>query len=287
VSNLELFDKIEELRHIKSLISNFIDASPSPDGRMRTSYSFVETGRLSSHEDELEEGTHLQNIPMYLRRMFVADSGKLMLEADKSQGEARIIAWLAHEERMKSAFRAGVDIHQFNADNLGCDRQFAKTRTHGWNYGLGAKSKEEEEARDRYFRAYPMILIWQNGVKEEVEKSRVLVNPFGRRRMFFQRKGNSLAQEAWAYMGQSTLVDDVNRSLISLFYRGEPRLEILHQNHDSVVAQCKEEDRRWAIALMKEELEQPFICGGEVLTIPVEIKVGRNWEEMEKIKCVS
>ena len=142
-------------------------------------------------------------------------------------------------------------------------------------------------AQKRYFEAFPNILSWQAKVRKEVKKTRVLTNPFGRRRVFFDRMGEDLFREAYAFVPQSTLVDDVNKGLIELFYKGEPGLEILTQTHDSVLVQVKLEDVSWAIKLMKDCLEQPFLCGGELLTVPVEIKAGENWGEMKNPSIVA
>ena len=116
----DLLDKILELRHINTILSNFIDVDISKDSRLHTSFSLVETGRLSSHEDELGKGMHLQNIPgvqssseeevkfhTNVRKIFIADEGKVLIEADKKQGEAMIVAWLASELRMKEVFKSG------------------------------------------------------------------------------------------------------------------------------------------------------------------------------------
>lgn len=286
-----LLNQIIELRHLKTVKSNFLDIEVDKDNRIRTSYSIVETGRLASHEDELGEGTHLQNVPLEVRNMFIADEGKLLVEADKKQGEVMIVAWLAREERMKEAFKSGVDIHQFNADNLKMTRKMAKTYTHGWDYGR----KKEPEAREKYFIIYPGILRWQKEIRLELMKSKSLTNSFGRKRIFFGRlqykweggkvvdlEENDTVREAYAYNPQSTLVDDLNRGLIELFYKGEPKIQILHQGHDSVLGQVEENEVGWATKLMKECLVKPFICGGDKLTIPIEIKVGKNWGEMKE-----
>ena len=309
----ELLDKILELRHIETLLSNFINVDIE-DERIYTSYSLVETGRLSSHEDELGRGSHLQNVPgsnvsteeekqfhVNVRKIFVADEGKVLIEADKKQGEVMIVAWLANELRMKEVFKSGGDIHRKNAgyifrkseDSVSSnERYLAKRMVHASNYGMGSDTmaaycgmskNEAQVAQKRYFEAFPNILSWQSKVREEVKKTRVLTNPFGRRRVFFDRMGEDLFREAYAFVPQSTLVDDVNKGLIELFYKGEPRLEILTQTHDSVLVQVKLEDVSWAIKLMKDCLEQPFLCGGELLTVPVEIKVGENWGEMKNV----
>ena len=310
----ELLDKILELRHIETLLSNFINVDIE-DERIYTSYSLVETGRLSSHEDELGRGSHLQNVPgsnvsteeekqfhVNVRKIFVADEGKVLIEADKKQGEVMIVAWLANELRMKEVFKSGGDIHRKNAGYIfrksedsvtSNERYLAKRMVHASNYGMGSNTmaaycgmskNEAQVAQKRYFEAFPNILSWQSKVREEVKKTRVLTNPFGRRRVFFDRMGKDLFKEAYAFVPQSTLVDDVNKGTIELFYKGEPRLEILTQTHDSVLVQVKPEDVGWAIKLMKDCLEQPFLCGGELLTIPVEVKTGLSWGELKEWK---
>jgi DNA polymerase-1 len=294
----ELLDAIIELRHLQTLMSNFLSAPVDADRRVRTSFSLVETGRLSSHEDELGSGTHLQNMPTQLRGMFVADEGMTLVEADKKQGEAMIVAWLAEDESMKDVFRKGGDVHRINAsyifgkreeDVTAEERYLAKRMVHASNYLMGINTmaaycnmlrEEARAAQEAYFASFPKIRVWQNRVKEEVFKRRVLINPFGRRRIFFERLGDELWREALAFLPQSTLVDDVNRGLVEFFYKAEPEIQILHQGHDSVLVQCKHSDLSMTINLLKECFERPFLCGGDVLTIPVEIKRGDNWKEM-------
>ncbi len=300
MNKLDILDKIIELRHTETLINSFINIEVDANSRVHTSYKLLETGRLASSEDELGRGTHLQNIPgptardeesekyhVNIRRMYIADEGKVLIEADKKQGENRIVAWLAEETQMKEAFVKGLDFHMENAKRIfktptpsASQRQFAKTRTHGWDYLLQAKNDQERVARDAYFNAYPRLRLWQERVSREVSKSRRLTNPFGRTRLFFDKVGPKLFQEAIAFLPQSTLVDDVNRSMIELFYRGEPYLELLTQTHDSLLWQVKPNLVKWAVKLIKEFMQIPFICGGEQLTIPVEIKVGKNWGEI-------
>ncbi len=304
MNKVETLDKIIELRHIETLISSFVNTELDSESRVHTSFSLKETGRLASSEDELGRGTHLQNIPgetardeesekyhVNIRKMYIADEGKVLIEADKKQGENRIVAWLAEETRMKEAFLRGLDFHLENAKRIFntqspsmSQRSFAKTRTHGWDYLLQPKNEAERVAREAYFNAYPRLKLWQDRVSREVAQVHKLTNPFGRVRSFFDKSGPKLYQEAIAFLPQSTLVDDVNRSMIELFYRGEPYLELLHQLHDSLLWQVKPEFLKWAVSLIKEFMQLPFICGGSILTIPVEIKVGKNWGEMKEYK---
>ena len=296
----EILNKIIELRHIRTLLSNFIEVDISEDNRIYTSFSIVETGRFSSHEDETGGGTHLQNIPPEVRKIFISDDGMKLVEADKSQGEVRIVAWLAREERMKEVFKYGGDIHKKNASYIfGCNidnvttgqRYLAKRMVHASNYGMGINTmatycgiskREAEIAQKKYFDAFPRIKVWQNEIIGEVGKMRSLTNPFGRKRIFFDRMSDNLYREAFAFIPQSTLVDDLNRGMIELFMRGEPRLQILHQGHDSLLWQTH--DVEWSIELARDCLEQEFVCGGDVLKIPVEFKVGENWGTMHEYK---
>ena len=312
----DLLDKILELRHINTILSNFIDVDISKDSRLHTSFSLVETGRLSSHEDELGKGMHLQNIPgssqssseeevkfhTNVRKILIADEGKVLIEADKKQGEAMIVAWLASELRMKEVFKSGGDIHRKNAGYIfrksedsvtSNERYLAKRMVHASNYGMGSNTmaaycrmsrNEAQVAQKRYFEAFPNILSWQAKVRKEVKKTRVLTNPFGRRRVFFDRMGEDLFREAYAFVPQSTLVDDVNRSMIQIFCIAEPELQLLHQGHDSLLFQVVKSKVDWAIGVIRKNFELPFVCREDILTIPVEVKVGENWGEMKEVK---
>ena len=301
MNKAEILDKILHLRHIDTLLSNFIDIDIGSDSRVYTSYSFVETGRLASAEDELGRGSHLQNIPSQVRRMYIADEGKLLVEADKKQGEAMIVAWLADETRMKEVFKSGGDVHKRNASYIfnkpesaitSEERYLAKRMVHATNYGMSTNTMaiycniselDAKKAQSAYFAAFPRILTWQREVREQVSKTSILTNCFGRRRIFFERVGEELFREAYAYNPQSTLVDDVNRSMVEIFFRGEPELQLLHQGHDSLLWQVDTQKASWAVGLIKKYMELPFFCGSEMIAIPVEIKVGRSWGELENV----
>lgn len=312
MNKAEMLDAILELRHIDTIISNFIDIDITAEGRVHTRFSLVETGRLSSHEDELGKGSHLQNVPgasvsngdqyhVNVRKMFIPDEGNVLIEADKKQGEVMIVAWLANDVRMKEVFKTGGDIHRRNASYIfkkdeaaisSSERYLAKRMVHASNYGMGINTmatycnisrSEAQECQKMYFDAFPSIATWQWKVREEVKKTRVLTNPFGRRRIFFDRMSDELFREAYAFVPQSTLVDDVNRSMIEMFMMYEPKLQLLHQGHDSLLWQTDKKWVEWIIPKIKHGFELPFLCGGEMLKIPVDIKTGVNWGEMKDV----
>jgi len=307
----EVLSDILEFRRLSTLEDNFMKAEVAPD-RFHTSFSFTETGRLSSHESELEEGTHLQNVPPSVRRIFIADEGMTLVEVDKSQAEARVVAWLSGDERMKEVFRSGGDIHKRVAsmifgkreeDVTSEERSLAKRMVHATNYCQGTNTMAEfcgvsvgeaRKLRERYFATFPGVLRWQRRVAETLMKrGRTLLNPFGRRRLFLGRMAvnretgepelNDTVREAIAFLPQSTVVDDVNMGMTDLFYMMEGEMEVLHQVHDSILVQVKDEVVEEWVRRVKRVMEREIWVEGERVVIPVEVKVGKNWGEMKKV----
>ncbi|KKL20111.1 hypothetical protein LCGC14_2458750, partial [marine sediment metagenome] len=281
------------------------------DGRMRCSYVIggTETGRLSSRKSVFGTGSNLQNVPPGVcRRMFVPDKGKVFLQPDLSQAEARVVAYLAEETSMIGVFDRGEDIHQLTADTLPKDfvpsgsaylnvdnpkRLFAKKHVHAFNYGEYTKAFAEragipillaETIRGKYFDTFPNIRAWQLRIQSELGKSKTMTTPLGRKRTFFGRWGEQLFREAYAYVPQSVVGDVLNYAMIRL-YRDVPEIEFMLQIHDAFVIQCTNHSSviQARIGQIREAFNIPIsICGRE-LVIPIEIKVGDNWEDMEKI----
>lgn len=158
------------------------------------------------------------------------------------------------------------------------------------NYGMGARTfaatagiSQGQATRllNQYFATYPRIKLWQIQVRSTLEKSRVLVTPFGRRRAFFNRWSDSVLKEGLAYLPQSTVADITNQGLLNLYRRGH---EILLQVHDSVVLQCSDSQVGQVVEEVRECMTVPVEINGAMLTIPVDVKVGKNWKELVKWK---
>jgi DNA polymerase-1 len=277
------------MRGIRKLKSSYLDVKYDEDGRMRCSYNpaGTTTGRLSSSKTIFGAGLNLQTVPKKARGFFVADPGHTLMEVDLSQAEARVVALLAGDPAMLGVFQSGGDIHQLTADRVGCDRQVAKTLNHASNYGLGSNKmslmlsctkKEAEDLMNKYHLIYPGIKsVFQQGVEDELRRTRTLVNLFGRKRFFMDRWDNNLLRAGYSFIPQSTVADLTNRGLRRL-YRSN-RFDLLAQVHDSVLMQMKDPGPP-DYAFIRKCMEEPLEYRGRQLVIPAEVKVGPNWRDM-------
>ncbi len=308
----ELYDKhkipalrtILEIRERKKIYSTYLEVKLDEDKRIRCAYQITgtETGRLSSNQTARGTGTNLQNIPGGLvKSLFTADPGCVLINADLSQAEARVVAHLSGDERLIRVFDSGGDIHRKNAANIfnkkeeditDDERQMAKRVVHASNYGMGPRTfaqqtgLPESEARRllaQYFATYPRIKLWHMQIKAQLQKSKVLTTPLGRKRIFFNKWTDQQFKEGLAYIPQSTVADVVNQGLIELYKEG---VELLLQVHDSVVAQCGEDVGvvGKTVELIKRCMTRPIEINGKILVIPVDVKVGKNWDKMDKYK---
>ena len=253
--------------------------------------------------------TNLQNIPRGVcRKMFVADEGKVLVSADLCQAELRVVAYLAEEDHMIAAFEQGKDIHQLNADNLPTGwmphgqaylnhpnprRLFAKKHGHAFDYGEGIRAfathadlsvAEASLIYNKYFSSYPRILLWQQQVVAGLRRGRVMTTPFGRRREFYWIWGQQLFMEAYAYVPQSTVADVLNIALVKMQkkieWSGED-IQLLLQVHDSMILQCWPSLVPVVVEWMKDAFDIPIKMQSHTFTIPFDVKVGNNWEELE------
>lgn len=306
-SNNPVLGIILEIRGIVKLLGTYVRATLEADNTICCSYKIpgTETGRLSCKKSIYDRGTNLQNIPRdpVIRSMFIAEPGTILVNADLSQAEARIVAYVAREDRMINVFRTGEDIHRYNAgiifskeakDVLPSERQIAKNRVHGANYRIGpAKAAKlagttEDKAREdlnKYKSRFPMLELWWRKVEEKVGKTRIMNNYFSRKRMFFGRWGHELVNEAIAYYPQSTVGDLLNLGIVRAYPNTPIGWKWLLQNHDSVLIQVPEDTdhmhlRKW----FSHYFQIPLTIHGETFIIPVDIKVGKDWGTMKDIK---
>lgn len=301
----EAIQTVIKIREKSKILGTYLDVKLDEDKRIRCGYLITgtETGRLSSRATARGTGTNLQNIPPgVIRTLFVPDDGKVFINADLSQAEARVVAYLANESRLINVFAQGGDIHRKNAANIfgvteadvtDNQRQLAKRVVHASNYGMGpltfAKTAgipaaDAKRLLNQYFATYPGIANWQNALKAEVQKKRYLITPLGRKRIFYNQWAESLYKEGLAYIPQSTVADIVNQGLVELWRRrGEVEgLDILLQVHDSILIQVPKEALQKGKELIKACLTRPIEINGKVLIIPVDLKFGENWEDLKK-----
>jgi DNA polymerase-1 len=308
-----IIDLILEQRTLAKLQSTYVDALPGlvnpQTGRVHTNYNQIgiSTGRLSSNSP------NLQNIPIRteqgreIRRAFVAESGHRLISADYSQVELRILAHIAQDEGLLRAFAHDEDIHASTAAAvLGVpidqvdkyQRRIAKTVNFGLIYGqtafglAQATGMSRDEARvfiETYFDKYPGIKRYIDETKKMAVEQGYVETLLGRRRDFSkltEMQGPQRAaaeREAINMPIQGTAADIIKQAMIELHARlraQQLRSRLLLQVHDELVLEAPEEEVDATARLTREVMTSAF-----ELSVPlkVEVEVGQNWLEMEKV----
>lgn len=143
-----------------------------------------------------------------------------------------------------------------------------------------------KKAGELWFTKYPGIQEWWNWIDNEVETKRELVTPYGRRRQFFGFMSEHLKKEATAYVPQSTSVDYLNKGMLRVYDEMVTKsafdLELLHQNHDSILVQYPIHHRNSVHSEVISRLESTIEINGHQVTIPVESSYGQNWGDYHK-----
>lgn len=308
---------VQDIRSVRKLLSTYIRAEIDEDNRMRceyviagskkktTAFGGTVTGRLSSRESIFGSGTNLQNIPRgeMVRNLFIPDEGYIFVNADLSQAEARVVAYLAEEERLQAIFEQGGDVHKRNASLIfqkplesisDKERELGKTLVHAANYGIGVRKfaktigQSEDRAREllnTYFAIYPRIKRWHAEVQETLRKTRVLTTPLGRKRMFFGRMNDDLLREAIAYVPQSTVGDILNDGLVRASKNPPDEWYFILQNHDAILMQLPDYTPPMMIhKFIHHYFERPIKINRHMITIPVDIKIGKKWGQLSKLE---
>ncbi len=318
------FEAILSIRSHTKTLGTYLKV-PLKEGRIHTSYniggsvkikdkagtiqikSAPETGRLSSSESIIVgSGTNLQNQPKSVRKLFLPDPGYKLVEADLSQAEARVVAYLTQDERLLEIFKSGKDIHTLNASRIFKkpyeevteeERFFGKKHCHALNYKEGPKTfaamtglpyGEAVIIRNSFYDAAPRIQKWHMEVESHVDKFRRMETPFGRKRQFHGRRGDDRVRKAIAYVPQSTVADLLNLALIQLDKEiKECHLDwhLLLQVHDSMVFQVPYKTLIEHITLVLDRcFNIPIKIHNRTLLIPYDVKVGMDWGHMEEVE---
>lgn len=311
----EVVDRILEHRELSKLKSTYVDALPSAvdpqTGRVHTSYSQTGavTGRLSS------SNPNLQNIPIRteegrrVRNGFVAAAGNVLLSVDYSQIELRIVAHMAGDQAMLSAFRHGQDIHATTAaaiysiplDAVTKDmRRHAKAINFGLIYGMSAFGltrstdltlAEAEEFVKAYFKQFPGVKSYLDGIRKLAAEQGYVETLLGRRRYFPMLKSatnvnlkNREEREAINAPIQGTAADIMKLAMLKLPLALEHaglRGKMLLQVHDEVVLECPQGELAQTTRVVREAMESAY-----PLSIPLatDARWGVRWGEMQAVQ---
>ena len=303
--------KIIEYREISKLKSTYVDALPKliypGTGRLHTSYSqtTAATGRLSSSDP------NLQNIPVRtelgreIRAAFVADKGKILLSADYSQIELRVMAHFSGDPVLTDAFRNGEDIHARTAQEVfgvgpmaqnAEHRRAAKAINFGIIYGLsafglaqqlGIGQKEAAQFINAYFTRYRGVKEFLEKILAETRKTGVAKTLFGRIRPIPEINSPQAQLRSFAERTalnsplQGTAADLIKLAMINIDRRlASEKFEakMILQVHDELLFEAPPKEKSKLEKLVREEME-----GVHKLTVPlvVEICSGPNWRDLD------
>jgi DNA polymerase-1 len=297
-----------EWREISKLKGTYVDALPlaiAADGRIHTRYdqAVAATGRLSSN------APNLQNIPVRteagraIRRAFVAPPGRVLVAADYSQIELRLLAHLSGDEALLETFRRGEDIHRATAAKIfgvtlsavtPDQRRGAKTINFGVLYGmgpfalatqLGVPRGEAKEFIAAYFERFPRIRACLDSILEKARATGGTETIFGRVRPIpglHDRNHNVRANAERMAMNapfQGAAADLIKIAMLRLdaaLAREIPEARLLLQVHDELVLECPE-----ALAEKTASLAKTTMEGAAMLSVPLTVEVGQghNWAQ--------
>jgi len=320
----KIVDEILEHRELAKLKSTYIDALPGligKDGRLHTQYDQLgtATGRLSS------KNPNLQNIPVktelgnQIRKAFVAERGFLLLAADYSQLELRIVASLAHDKKMTEILKKGEDIHTATAAEVfqmapeavtPKMRKSAKALNFGVIYGMSihgfaeAAGIEFEKAKifvKKYFEEFNGVAKYIEETKKTVAEKGYAETLFGRKRFLPEINSSAWDLRAAAeraainFPVQGTAADLVKMAMVRVANSIWPiadskenghkplaiSYKLLLQVHDELVFEVAKDHENETAARIREIMENIYELAAP---LKVDIEVGLNWGELEKWK---
>ena len=303
--------KVIEYREIAKLKSTYVDALPKlihPEtGRLHTSFSQTgtATGRLSSSDPNLQNIPVRSELGREIRAAFVAEKGNILLSADYSQIELRIMAHLSKDPVLVEAFRNGEDIHARTAQEVFGVGPLAQTAEHrraakainfGIIYGLsafglaqqlGIGQKEAAQFINAYFTRYRGVKQYLDNVLVETRKTSMAKTLFGRIRPIPEiispqmQLRNFAERTALNSPLQGTAADLIKLAMIAIddrLRKEKLTARMILQVHDELLFEAPAKERQALERLVKEEME-----GVHQLAVPlvVEIGVGPNWRDLD------
>ncbi len=309
-----VIDMIAEYRELTKLRSTYIEALPKlinpHTGRVHTSYNqtITATGRLSSSDP------NLQNIPIRttlgkkIRGSFIAEKNHLLLSADYSQIELRVVAHLSGDTNLIRAFQEGQDIHRTTAafifdvpfSKVDSDmRRKAKEVNFGVLYGMGPfglaertgiSRMEAKQFIERYFKRFPKMKQFTDNIITQARQQGYVETLFGRKRYLpdinsgVAQVRNAAERAAINLPVQGTSADIMKLAMIAVWQNicsKNSAIKMLLQVHDELVFEVPAEQTDTAAALIKKEMENVA-----KLSVPlvVDVKMGKNWLDMKEME---
>ena len=307
-------EKLLEFREFSKLKSTYVDALPAlidaRTGKVHTSFNqtVTATGRLSS------SGPNLQNIPIKteegrkIRKAFIpSGKGNVLISADYSQIELRILAHLSEDENLIKAFKGGCDIHSYTAslvfgvkekDVTTEMRGMAKTVNFGIVYGmspyglsqsLNIEVDKAKEFIDSYFERYPGVKVYMEGLIAGARENGFVTTILGRRRYIPEINSSDVRMKQFAERTaintpiQGSAADVIKVAMLEIHEKLAMKklgTRMILQVHDELVFDAPKDEVKEAVAIVRHGMENVL-----KLKVPIEahIESGKNWLEMEGV----
>ena len=277
----------------------------APDGRIHTSFQMTvtATGRLSSTEPNLQNIPTRTQLGSEFRRMFVPADGCVLVDADYSQIELRLLAHIADDEAMKQAFLTGEDIHTVTAAQVfgvPSDQVTKQMRSHakavnfGIVYGISAFSLaqdigvpvyEAKEYIETYFERFPGIRRYMDEVVAQAKERGYVETLMHRRRALPELAASNFNTRSFGERVarnmpiQGTAADVIKLAMVRVderLHKENLKAKLILQVHDELIVECPEEEKETVARLLTEEME-----GAVHLSVPLtaEAHWGKNWLE--------
>lgn len=297
---------IREYREYTKLKSTYIDALPKlvdVQGKLHTTFSLdvAATGRLSSHDPNLQNIPTRTELGQAIRTAFIPREGNVLISADYSQFELRLAAVMANDKKMIDDFNNDMDIHVATAaevygvplDEVTKDmRRHAKTVNFGVLYGMSphglsiATGMSQAEAKDfiqKYFELRKSLRDYIDSTVEKALREGYVETVFGRRRPTPDLKSSNFvvreaAKRAAANMPiQGTEADLMKMAMLKVEKKLEGLGEQILQVHDSILVETSEKDAQKVSTILKETMEHIYEFP---VKLKVDVKIGHNWGEL-------
>ena len=293
------------LTKLKSTYAEGLLKEIREDGRIHTTFQnlVTATGRLSSTEPNLQNIPVRTDLGAEIRKMFIPKAGHVLVDADYSQIELRVLAHIAGDENMCHAFQNGLDIHAVTASQVfgvpveevtSLQRRHAKAVNFGIVYGIsefslsediGVSRYEAKEYIESYLANYRGVRAYMKNVVEDARNRGYTETMFGRRRYIPELKSSNFNVRSGAERMtlntpiQGTAADLIKLAMIRVdaaLRENFPEAKLLLQVHDELIVECPEEMAEAVAALVSREMEAVA-----ELKVPLtaEAKFGKSWYE--------
>lgn len=296
---------IGEYRELTKLKSTYVDPLPElvdENSRLHSTFStwVAATGRLSSHDPNLQNIPIRSDLGKKIRRAFVAKKGHMFVSADYSQFELRLAAVLANDAELIESFNDGLDVHARTAaqiygvaieDVSKNQRRDAKVINFGILYGMSphglsvATGMSQQEAKsfiDKYFELRKPLLDYMDHLKKQAKENGSVETMFGRKRPTPDVNSSNFVVREAAYRAainmpiQGTEADLMKMAMIQIDEKLDPDCKQILQIHDSILVEAPKDKAEKVSKMMKKTMENVYKLP---VKLDVDVDIGENWGE--------